>query len=319
MRRFLAYAATLLLFAVAVQLLLDRANVALLTHSSGNAAHKMLRLFRTFPKDEIPILGSSRASQNFVPSLLSQDAFNYGMDGSGQGETFLLLEAVLGRDEATPVIVNLDPWGFPDDGGAVVGDYRLVLDDTSVRACLPPERRRLKDRIPGIRFYGSLRPHLASWLNERTAATKRIDRGATLQRFGRTPQEWAVINATIRPTGFSANAAWKARIEAMARRAQRPIVWVVGPCSPHWAACYAGKDDLRAFLRWLDALPRQTVIDLYGLPYGEELFMDPTHLNLEGAERFTRTLLAELRKHPTLAPFFRERRKRADAAGPKRD
>lgn len=61
---------------------------------------------------------------------------------------------------------------------------------------------------------------------------------------------------------------------------------------------------MRGFLRWLDAQPNQHVIDLFGLPYGEDLFMDPTHLNLQGAERFTTTVLGELRKRPGLAPFF---------------
>ena len=32
--------------------------------------------------------------------------------------------------------------------------------------------------------------------------------------------------------------------------------------------------------------------------------MDPTHLNLQGAERFTTTVLGELRERPGLAPFF---------------
>lgn len=305
MRRFLVSAAALLLFAIGVLLALDRLNVALLTASSASAAHKMLRLFRTHPAGEIAILGSSRASQNLVPSLLSPAAFNYGMDGSGQGETLLLLEAVLAREDTAPILVNLDPWGFPPAGAiSLVGDYRLVLSEPGVRALLPPEKRRWVDRVPGLRFYGALRPNLTAWLNGRLGFTKRIDRGATLQVLSRTPKEWAVINATLRPSGFSVDAVWKARIQALAHRAQRPIVWVVGPCAPRWAELYTGEAELSAFLGWLETLPNQVVINLYALPYGEALFMDPTHLNLEGAKRFTRALREELRRRPTLAPFF---------------
>ena len=46
------------------------------------------------------------------------------------------------------------------------------------------------------------------------------------------------------------------------------------------------------------------VIDLLDLPYGEELFMDPTHLNLQGAKRFTMALRQALRENPALAEFF---------------
>lgn len=307
MRRFLVYAVALLFFAAFVLLALDRVNVGLLADSPASAAHKMWRLFSVCPADEIPILGSSRASQNIAPSQLSPAAFNYGMDGSGQGETLLLLEALVARGGSVPIIVNLDPWGFPPSGPpALMGDYRLVLDNPAVRAFLPPEKCRLRDRLPGLRFHGALRPNLAAWLNGRFALTKRIDRGATLQILSRTPKEWAVINATIRPSGFSVDDDWKARIAALARRATRPIVWVVGPCAPRWAKLYEGEPALRAFLDWLTALPNQIVIDLHALPYGEALFMNPTHLNLDGAERFTRVLRAELLHYPNLAAFFGE-------------
>lgn len=86
--------------------------------------------------------------------------------------------------------------------------------------------------------------------------------------------------------------------------ADRPVVWVIGPCAPRWAELYTGREALRGFLRWLAAQPNQHVIDLFDLPYGEDLFMDPTHLNLQGAERFTTTVLGELRERPGLAPFF---------------
>ena len=305
MRRFLLTVAGLLAFAVAVLLILDRVNVALITASSGTAAYKMLRLFETHPKEEIPILGSSRASQNFAPSRLSPRAFNYGMDGSGQSETLFLLAALLRQEGAAPILVNLDPWGFVGSPApSLVGDYCLVLGDPDVRARLPPEKRRLKARIPGFRFHGALREHLAAWLNARLAVTKQLDAGATLQLLSRTPEEWAFINASITPQTFAFSEEWRRLLSDVLALADRPVVWVIGPCAPRWAELYTGREALRGFLRWLAAQPNQHVIDLFDLPYGEDLFMDPTHLNLQGAERFTTTVLGELRERPGLAPFF---------------
>lgn len=305
MRRFLITVAGLFLFAAVVLLLLDRLNVALITASPGTSAYKMWRLFETHPRDEIAILGSSRASQNVAPSLLSPHAFNYGMDGSAQGETLFLLATLLRQEGDAPILVNLDPWGFrgtPEP--TLVGDYRLVLGDPEVRKRLPPEKRPLKARIPGIRFHGALRPNLAAWLNAQMSVTKRIDNGATLQVFSRTPEEWAFINATISAQDFAFPDDWKAALRTLCPQARRPVVWFVGPCSPRWMALYAGREKLRAGLRWLAAQPNQYVIDLLDLPYGEELFMDPTHLNLQGAERFTMALRQALREKPALAEFF---------------
>lgn len=304
MRRFLLTIFGLFVFTVSVVLVLDLVNVALITDSTVSPAYKMWRLFEAYPRDEIAVLGSSRAA-HYVPARLSPNVFNYTLDGSGQGETLFLLEAVLKRPGNGPVIVNLDPWGFvgspkPD----LVGDYRLVLGDPRVRALLPAEKRRLKARIPGIRFHGALRTSLTAWLNGKLSVTQHIDNGAKLALFSRTPKEWAFINATIKPADFAFSEAWRARLTDLIAVSRRPVVWVVAPCAPRWMALYGGRERLNAFLRWIATQPNQYAIDLLDLPYGESVFVDPTHLNLEGAERFTDAVLRELHKRSALAPFF---------------
>lgn len=96
MRRFLLTIFGLFVFTVSVVLVLDLVNVALITDSTVSPAYKMWRLFEAYPRDEIAVLGSSRAA-HYVPARLSPNVFNYTLDGSGQGETLFLLEAVLKR------------------------------------------------------------------------------------------------------------------------------------------------------------------------------------------------------------------------------
>lgn len=301
MRRLFFSALTLL----GVVLLAMWGNEALNSHlilsSTGSTAYKMHRLFVEPVVDEIPILGSSRANANFVPALISSKAFNYGVDGSQQYETLFHLKRILRNQSANPVIVNLDPWGFGSyEKPSFLADYRLALSDPEVRAVLPAARTSLVERIPGIRFHGTLRGNLTTWLNERRTVTKKIVDGAVLQLLSRTPEEWQVINAKLTPSGFHFDARWQAELDALYASTERPIVWVVGPCSPRWRELFRGQQALQTFLKEQRKRPNVYVIDLYAsiADWTEAEFMDPTHLNIHGAERFTRLLKAELEKLP---------------------
>lgn len=297
MRRLLTFLLPLLALTLVALWGNDRLNRALVTASSASSTYKTYRLFVLRPADELPILGSSRASQNFVPSLLSPKAFNYGVDGSGMGETLFFLEQCLRNGGSEPILINLDPWGFPKET-TYRADYRLALGAPAVRAALPPARTALAERLPGVRFHGALRSNLTAYLNARFAVTKVIDAGATLQILSRTPEEWAAINRNrTAPTHFACAPAWEARLEALYQMTARPIVWVVGPLAPHDRRLYQGQAELEAFLRRQVQHPKVHAINLLDFPepMTEADFMDPTHLNRHGAERFTRLLRERLR------------------------
>lgn len=281
----------------------DSLNEWLVTASSASSTYKTYRLFALRPADEIPILGSSRASQNFVPSLLSSKAFNYGVDGSGMGESLFFLEQCLRNGSAGPILINLDPWGFPKKT-SFAADYQLVLSNAEVRAVLPPERTACLERLWGVRFHGALRRNLTAFLNDRLALTKIVDHGATLQRLSRTLAEWEIINQSrSEPVAFHFDAHWQARLDALYGSTKRPIVWVVGPLAPHPWRLYRGMAELEAFLA--TQVKRKHVYAVNLIRLSEEMteadFMDPTHLNLQGAERFTRLLRERLMAIPEVA------------------
>lgn len=297
MKRFAIFVLTLLGVALLAMWGNEILNRSLILSSAGSTAYKMHRLFVAPPADEIPILGSSRANANFVPSFISPKAFNYGVDGSPQYETLFHLKRILRNQASGPIIVNLDPWGFGSYEKPVFrADYRLALSDPEVRAALPASMTAPEERIPGIRFHGALRETLSSWMNERRIVTKKIVNGAVLQLLSRTSAEWQVINAKLGATDFHSDPRWQSELNAIYASTARPIVWVVGPTSPRWRELFRGETALRAFLDEQRKHPNVHVIDLYTptADWDESEFMDPTHLNIHGAERFTRLLRAEL-------------------------
>ncbi len=306
MKQCIFFVAALLFITIGATLLNDSLNVALVTASTGNSAYKTYRMFAQKPQPEIPILGSSRASQNYVPTELSPLAFNYGMDGSGMYETLTFLKYALRNPHPNPIIVNLDPWGF--NGvctPSVSGNYILALNNPTVQAFLPEGRTTWEDRIPGLRFHGSLRSNLTLWLNERYGVTKVNLAGATLQKLSRTPEEWRIINARIRTNTFACDPSWLEMVNEIEATEAHPIIWVVSAVAPHWRKHYTGEAAMNTFLADQARRPHTYVINLYAetADYTEAEFVDPTHLNMQGALRFTRQLKAHLSALPL--PHFR--------------
>ncbi len=301
MKRILFFVVTLLLLTLGAMFLNDRINVALSTASTGNSTYKTYRLFAQAPRPEVAILGSSRASQNYIPTELSPIAFNYGMDGSGMYETLMFLRQALRNPYPNPIIINLDPWGFHGVcEPSISGNYLLALNNPDVQAFLPKGRYTWEDRIPGLRFHGSLRSNLTFWLNERYGATKVNIEGATLQKFSRTPAEWELINGKIKDSTFSFDPSWRQLLDAHPATEAHPIIWVVSAVSPHWREHYSGEAAMNAFLEEQARRPHTYVINLFAstADYTEAEFVDPTHLNMQGAIRFTNQLKEALKTLP---------------------
>lgn len=97
MNGFLRFVGLILTCAVALALINDWLCRWLISQSTGNPIYKMERLWQSDDKNEIAILGSSRAQSNYVPSLIATNCFNYGCDGQGYAETLFHLTALKAR------------------------------------------------------------------------------------------------------------------------------------------------------------------------------------------------------------------------------
>ena len=288
MKKFLIYFAGVALATVVLALLCDIANMYLVHHSSGNPISKMERLWQKSNNDEIPILGSSRALGNFVPSELSPKCFNYGVNGMGLSEVLFNLKALEGIEATTPIILNFDPWSkIIDSDGSWVGDYRLSPQSG---------RSDIIDAIPGIRFYGMFRKNLTDYLNTRKAVTKVVDKGAVLLKTSRTNKEWEIINSKLKSWDFE-YVEWVNRFEeSVLVLAPRNVIVVVCPCSSSKTELFTGRKNLESFLMRISKLSNVTVINYYGSDkFSDSDFTDPTHFNIEGARKFSRMLKKELR------------------------
>lgn len=307
MKKFLAIVLGLAVAFLALTVVYDQLNLRLIHASSGNDAYKMERFFSASVEEETPVLGSSRALGQYVPSTLGANVFDYGINGSGIGETLFLLKDLVKRKQAGLIIVNVDPWGFgafDEVPIAFRGNYTLAASSRDVRKRLPPGVVSTSGWLPGVRFQGRLRTNLADLVNARKTVTKRVDRGAVLLMTSRTKEEWAYLDKTLGTTRFEVpSPACRAEIDEILRlvathKGRLHIAFVIGPCSPSWRRKFANAEDLRT---WAQTFAEEmkgkpiSVVDLFSdTDFATEEFADATHLNVAGAMRFSAMLKQRL-------------------------
>ena len=287
MKRFIRYALTLFAAVVVLALAVDYLNVRLICSSSGNSTYKMKRLYENPEPNEIAIVGSSRAEGNFVPSVISERCFDYGVGGMSMHEVLPILDVLSGRQTDAPVIVNLDPWG--NFRHRIVADYRLA-----------PQSGRLswREKVPGIRFFGALRNNLVAMIDARRSVTRVIDKGASLLKISRSENEWHAIDSKMVDLEFRCDADDQQRlITALKSFSPRRVYVVVCPCSAGWMAHFLGRRELDELLNRIRALANVKVYDYYGSPeFSDTDFSDPNHFNITGARKFSALLKSKIAK-----------------------
>lgn len=288
MRRFLKYIGLIFACTVLLALVNDWACRWFISQSTGNPIYKMERLWQSGNKDEIAIVGSSRAQSNYVPSLISTNCFNYGCDGQGYAETLFHLTALKARGGDAPIIINYDPWWVTISKDVnYVGDYRLA-----------PKSERVSDvdAIPGIRFYGYLRKSVIDWLNAKAAVTKVIDNGAVLLKNNRSRSEWEFINGKQKPYSFTLDEESCAHFkEILNGFAPRKVYVVVAPCSKRFMEVFEGRYEFAQFMDKLNDLPNVSVVNMLGDDrFTDADFVDTTHLNMNGSRKFSQLLKEDI-------------------------
>lgn len=295
MRRFLLVCASLLAFYVLLAWTYDGCVLWLMRHSPSCAATKIERIVKGGEGESVAIFGSSRALGNYAPSILSSRAFNYGVDGMSLNEALVLVGLYLRHNPSdSTVIINLDPWGFAEPGKArLVGDYRLVGQSRSVRDSIPGLSICWTDWMPGFRFQGALRGVLSQYLNARWEYAKKVDNGAELLLNSRTESEWAAMKKKLEPYPFFCDSRCEEQVASLyANQGRHRIVWSVAPISSVHRALHENPSEMRAFLSRQARRANVSVVDFFDAvdDYPDSLFTDPIHLNVTGAEKFTRAL-----------------------------
>ncbi len=249
--------------------------------------------------DEIAIFGSSRALGSYIPDSLAPNAYNYGINGISYEVIDLFLKYETARmDHSSPIVINFDYDMFR--GG--IGDPNNYIPHVN----RPEFRKLLQDRdkweiwyrLPGIRFFNSYDSYFKDYINARVGLTKVVNKGAALEKNVIPEATFdKLVEARLKqPEAWGIDSLQEAKLIAhFDARPDRKFYLVIAPY--HWSY-YQGFKGMDTAQAWLDKIDRREnveVVKVDGREWPDSLFVNTTHINLKGAQRFTPIVRSVLR------------------------
>ncbi len=256
-----------------------------------NGAYKVNRIINTTPKDEIAILGSSRAEGAFVPSLLGATFFNYGLSGAQDDVILFFLNEEVNKNKTTPILINFDPEGLDSS----IGDISYYLYDASY----PPVKQLLGTNykwlygLPVVKYYGSFEIYTKYFLNYKLQLTKATDRGGNFEKNVLTENKFKdlIAERLETKTVFKNDTALSEKLLAIIKsHPERKFVFVLSPCHSSYFVNFENVNKLYDYLNYLQQFKNVAVIDMSKMPYPDSLYVNTTHVNYAGAKLFSTQL-----------------------------
>jgi len=259
--------------------------------SQVSGAYKVNRILTETYPDEIPIFGSSRAEMGIIPDSLGHDYFNYGLYGTHYDVTLFFLEQECKKIKKRPwIILNLDLDGIEialDD----ISNYIYNAHNPAVRELLGKEYKPYFS-IPFIRYFGRFENIYRSYLTDKVAVSKIVDKGAAIEKQVIPQKEFDKLVAerigTLQVFGINPDLK-KKLFHIITTHPERVFVFVIAPYHP---CCFQGYnfDAVNDFMKLLRSYKNVKVFDFSRLPLPDNMFFNTTHINYSGAVEYNHYL-----------------------------
>ena len=277
----------------------DRVLTNAIKRSDALAAGRLARLREPRPPEEIPIFGSSKAEADYVPSVLGQGFYNYGLGATGLNVTNWLLAQELRQPSRQPIIIDLVQWTVVEFGDA--RNYTAIAQHADVREFLKRAGLwRWYYAVPGLRYFGAWDWYVKGLLTDRIALTKRFDHGFNVNLdeppWTRADFQEKVATRLALNYNLGIDPAEKIKLLKLMRSTpNRQFVLVLSPLHKSFFVHKNGEAELYEELRQMDHdLANLHVINMTRSDFPDQYFLDTAHLNQRGARVFSTRLREEL-------------------------
>ena len=256
--------------------------------SEIHGASKINRHLTELHEDEIPIFGSSRADGGYVPSILGDQYYNYGIQGTQANVWLFFLENELKKSKTSDIIIDFGLTGFKSN----LGDKGNYLPNFSATKELMGEEVEPLFYIPVVKYFGWFEDYTRLAVSERMQITKKTDRGGSFE-LGVLPAdkfEKLVEERYKYPAQYSSGDTLRDRFHELIQSTTRKIYLVIAPYHKSVIESFINIEEINAYLEEVGRFPNVEVIDLRSIIEEDSLFFNTTHVNYEGAKIFSRRL-----------------------------
>lgn len=261
-------------------------------NSQINGAYKINRIINENNPEETPILGSSRALCAFIPDILGDNYFNYGLSNAQDDVILFFLREEMKKKKTNPMIViNLDIDGLTRS----IGDISYYLYNSNYG----PVQELLKDeykphfKVPFVKYYGYFEEYFKYMLNDRMNLTKYTNKGASSEKNVLTEKKFQeLIRKREKTTIIFKNDPELLREfnRIFDENPHRFFVFVVSPYHPSYFTNYRNYDEMKKFLADWDARENVKVYDFSNTEMPDSMLVNTSHVNYLGAIKFSEIL-----------------------------
>lgn len=260
-----------------------------------SGAYKTYRLTSDLSDNDIPIFGSSRAEGCFVPDIISENCFNYGMAGTGNYVWRTLLTIELEKNKDTPIIINIDYGSF----SYIIGDISYYLTDINnihIREMLRDEYNFIYC-IPVIKYWGHFSTYLRYYLNSKASLTRQITKGGSFY-LERLPEKYFYMeaNGVKHEYDFKIEERIQINLIKQLSNTKRKVFFVIAPYYIDARARTKNIEGWDTLISRLDALENVYVLDYTNIKLDEKDYYDIAHLTYDGAVKFSEIFKNDMKK-----------------------
>lgn len=265
-------------------------NIILKTETTG--IFKFNKIINKNSFDEIPIFGTSRAKSNYCSSIISEDCFNYGIDGISSKVWLFFLEEELKKDKNKPIIINFDLNGFRN----YIGSNSNYLFDYSSLNFLLKDKYFLYN-IPVLKYYGYYQTYFIEFLKYKYSSNKIIDNGGVCSNsnFSAPDFNFNVNRRSTQNSFFLKDISQINKLISLINSTNRRIYFVVSPYHKSVLNNFINLSDASQFLKQIESFKNVDVLNYSEVKLNDEMFFNTTHLNYNGAQLFSKLLLDSLK------------------------
>jgi len=255
-------------------------------------AYKVNRIIKENDSNEVPIFGASMAQGGCIPHILGSDYFNYGLDGTGADVWLFFLKEECKKKKHTPLIImNFSLDGLANSIGDI-SNYIYNADCPEVRELLGKHYKAYFS-MPIIKYFGQYETYFRYLLNDKRNLTKYTDRGAAIEKNKMTKERFAQLVAErIKNKAVFENDAHleSEYTELFKNNPDRMFVIIITPYHSSYFTNFKNYPDAQDFLHRLGEMKNVRVFNFGKVNYPDSMFVNTTHLNYDGAVRFSKEL-----------------------------
>jgi hypothetical protein len=269
--------------------------IILKTDISG--AYKVNRLINYNYTNEIPIFGSSRAEGSFIPYYIDKNMFNYGMSSTQENVTLALLKIEVKKNKKTPIIINFDLDGVNSNIGDI-SNYLYNNDNLIVKNLIKNNVQPFQYNFL-FKYYGNYEFYIKNYLNNKYNFTKYTNNGASVEinkltksSFDKLVYErYNSINTFENDTVIFNNI-----LNIIQNTQNRIFIFVIAPYHQSYFHNFISIEKYNNLKNLLVKYKNVKVFDFKDQYYDDTLFINTTHLNLQGAIKFSKSFKDSLTK-----------------------